>query len=592
MYEWNTLPWHQLDKQVFKLQKRIYQASERGDVKVVRRLQKLLISSWSAKAIAIRKVTQDNQGKKTAGVDGIKSLTPRKRMELVKNLRLEDKSKPTRRIWIPKPGKAEKADACDTSFYGVSHAHQARPLGIPTINERAKQALVKMALEPEWEAKFESNSFGFRPGRSCHDAIDAIHKSLAQKAKYILDADIAKCFDKIDHQKLLEKVNTFPTLRRQIKAWLKSGVIDKGSLFPTDEGTPQGEVCSPLLANIALHGMENLIKEAFPNKDGYRNGIYWSSPTPNLIRYADDFVVLHKDIKVIKQCKTLIETWLKDIGLELKDEKTRISHSLEEYEGNKGFNFLGFHIQHYQAGKYKSGRNSKRKPLGHKLIIKPSQESTKKHLAKIEEVIEKHRASKTEKVITMLNPIIKGWSNYFRGAISSETFKKLDHLIYLKLRRWANRRHPNKGKKWVKDNYWKSIKSRNWVFSETHENEITYSLIKYSDTKIIRHVKVRGNKSPYDGDFVYWTQRLSAYLETSTRVKTLLKRQKGKCTLCNLSFTNQDILEVDHIIPTSQGGNDTYKNLQLLHRHCHDKKSHQDYIEWHKQKYSSQESSH
>ena len=584
MYEWNTLPWHQLDKQVFKLQKRIYQASERGEVKVVRRLQKLLISSWSAKAVAVRKVTQDNKGKKTAGVDGVKSLTPRKRMKLVENLQLEDKSKPTRRIWIPKPGKTEK-----------------RPLGIPTIHERAKQALVKMALEPEWEAKFESNSYGFRPGRSCHDAIGAIHKSLAQKAKYILDADISKCFDKIDHQKLLEKINTSPTIRRQIKAWLESGVIDKGTLFPTRnevpspaklsahssaQGTPQGGVCSPLLANIALHGMEDLIKTSFPAKDGYQNGNYWSSPTPNLIRYADDFVVLHKDIKVVKQCKSLIETWLKDIGLELKPEKTRISHSLEEYEGNSGFDFLGFHIQHYNAGKYKSGKSSKRKPLGHKLIIKPSKESIKKHLTKIEDVIDKHRASKTEKVIGMLNPIIRGWSNYFRGAISSETFKLLDHLTYLKLRRWANRRHPNKGKKWVKDKYWKSIEKRNWVFSETYENEITCTLINHSDTKIVRHVKVRGAKSPYDGDFIYWSQRLSTYPEISTRVRTLLKRQKGECILCKLSFTSQDILEVDHIKPRSQGGNDTYKNLQLLHRHCHDNKSRQDYIEWHKQKYS------
>jgi RNA-directed DNA polymerase len=559
MYEWNTLPWHQLDKEVFKLQKRIYQASERGDVKVVRRLQKLLISSWSAKSIAVRKVTQDNQGKKTAGVDGIKSLTPKKRMELVKNLQLEDKSKPTRRIWIPKPGKAEE-----------------RPLGIPTIYERAKQALVKMALEPEWEARFESNSYGFRPGRSCHDAIGAIHKSLSQKAKYILDADISKCFDKIDHQKLLKKINTSPTIERQIKAWLKSGVIDKGELFPTEEGTPQGGVCSPLLANIALHGMEELIKKAFPEKEGYVDGEYWRNPTPNLIRYADDFVVLHKDIKIIKQCKSLIETWLKDIGLELKPEKTRISHSLEEYEGNIGFDFLGFHIQHYHVGKYKSGRSSNRKLLGHKLLIKPSKQSIEKHLTKIEDVIDKHRASKTEKVISMLNPIIRGWSNYFRGVVSSETFKLLDHLTYLKLRRWANRRHPNKGKKWVREKYWKSIENRKWVFSETYEHEITYILINHSDIKITRHVKVRGKKSPYDGDFVYWSQRLSTYPETSIRVKTLLKKQKGICTICNLTFTSQDILEVDHIKPRSQGGSDTYKNMQLLHRHCHDLKSRQD----------------
>ena len=571
MYEWNTLPWHQLEKKVFKLQKRIYQASIRGDVKVVRRLQKLLISSWSSKAIAVRKVTQDNQGKKTAGVDGVKSLSPRKRMEMVENLQLDDKSKPTRRIWLPKPGRTEKADATDTSSYGVSHAHQERPLGIPTMNERAKQALVKMAIEPEWEAKFEPNSYGFRPGRSCHDAIGAIHKALSQKTKYVLDADISKCFDKIDHQKLLEKLNTFPTLNRQVKAWLKAGVVDKGGLFPTNEGTPQGGVCSPLLANIALHGLEDLIKESFPRKQGHRGGKYWESRTPNIIRYADDFVVLHKDIEVIKQCKSLIETWLKDIGLELKDEKTQISHTLEEYKGNTGFDFLGFHIQHHKVGKYKSGFDSKRRHLGFKLRITPSKKSIKNHLTKIEEVIDKHRASKTEKVIGMLNPIIRGWSNYFRGVISSETFKLLDHLTYQKLRRWAKRRHPNKGKKWVKDKYWKSIDNRNWVFSDTYEDKITCTLMNHSDIKIVRHIKVKGMKSPYDGDFVYWSQRLSAYPETSTRVKTLLKRQKAKCTICKLSFTSQDILEVDHIKPRSLGGIDTYKNLQLLHRHCHDR---------------------
>jgi RNA-directed DNA polymerase len=576
MYEWNTLPWQQLEKKVFKLQKRIYQASERGNVQIVRKLQKLLISSWSAKAIAVRKVTQDNQGKKTAGVDGVKSLSPNKRMEMVNNLQLKDKSEPTRRIWIPKPGKAEK-----------------RPLGIPTMYERAKQALVKMALEPEWEAKFEDNSYGFRPGRSCHDAIGAIFKALSPKPKYILDADIAKCFDKIDHQKLLEKVNTFPKLRRQLKAWLKSGVIDNGSLFPSKKGIPQGGVCSPLLANIALHGMENLIKETFPRKQRYEQGkLIEDIPNPILVRYADDFVILHKDLEIIQQCKTLIETWLREIGLELKSEKTRISHSLEEYKGNIGFDFLGFHIQHHQVGKYKSGRNSKGKLLGHKLTITPSKESVKKHLHKIEEVIDKHRASKTEKIIGLLNPIIRGWSNYFSKVISSETFKLLDHLTYQKLRRWANRRHPNKGKKWIKDKYWKSVDNRNWIFSDTHNNKITYTLANHSDTKIVRHVKVRGNKSPFDGDFIYWSQRISTYPETTIRVKTLLKKQKGMCNQCKLYFIHQDILEIDHIKPKSLGGKDTYKNLQLLHRHCHDIKSRQDYLEWQIQRSSCKEPSH
>lgn len=253
--EWKTIPWRKLERKVFKLQKRIYKASENGDARTVRKLQKTLIRSWSAKCLAVRRVTQDNQGKKTAGIDGVKSLKPGQRLTLVKNLRLTQKAKPTRRVWIPKPGKDEK-----------------RPLGIPTMNDRALQALVKQALEPEWEALFEPNSYGFRPGRSCHDAIEAIFQAIVHLPKFVLDADIAKCFDQIDHQALLEKVNTFPVMRRQIRAWLKAGVMDGKNLFPTNEGTPQGGVISPLLANIALHGMENHIAKLFPVKHKKVNG--------------------------------------------------------------------------------------------------------------------------------------------------------------------------------------------------------------------------------------------------------------------------------------------------------------------------------
>lgn len=210
MEEWKDVEWRKLEKRVFKLQKRIFRASSRGDVKAVRKLQKTLMRSWSAKMLAVRRVTQDNCGKKTAGVDGVKLLTPKQRLKFVSHLRLNSKVRPTRRVWIPKPGMEEK-----------------RPLGIPTMYDRALQALVKLALEPEWEALFEPNSYGFRPGRSCHDAIVAIHTIIAQKAKYVLDADIAKCFDKIRHDALLRKLNTFPTIRRQIRAWLKAGVMSR-----------------------------------------------------------------------------------------------------------------------------------------------------------------------------------------------------------------------------------------------------------------------------------------------------------------------------------------------------------------------------
>ena len=274
MVEWGQLNWRKLERCVSKLQKRIYKASLRGDVNAIRRLQKTLMKSWSAKCLAVRRVAQDNTGKNTAGVDGVKSLSPAARIELVDNLKLGSKVKPTRRVWIPKPGTDEK-----------------RPLGIPVMYDRALQALVKLALEPEWEARFEPNSYGFRPGRSCHDAIEAIFNAIKQKAKYVLDADIAKCFDRINHEGLLKKLDTFPTIHRQIKSWLKAGVMDGKQLFPTSEGTPQGGVISPLLANIALHGMEERIKRFAEtwkgNKRANRNSL-------SLIRYADDFVILSR----------------------------------------------------------------------------------------------------------------------------------------------------------------------------------------------------------------------------------------------------------------------------------------------------------
>lgn len=268
--EWRQINWRKAEKAVFKLQKRIYRASNRGDVKTVRRLQKTLMKSWYARALAVRRVTQDNQGKKTAGVDGVKSLTPKQRLNLVGNLKLGTKVSPTRRVWIPKPGTEEK-----------------RPLGIPTMKDRALQALVKLALEPEWEAKFEPNSYGFRPGRSCHDAIEAVFSSIRLKPKYVLDADIAKCFDRIDHEALLNKMNTFPTIRRQVRAWLKAGVMDSMQYFDTSEGTPQGGVISPLLANIALHGMEERIKQYAETLKGKKRD---NRTAISLIRYADDFV--------------------------------------------------------------------------------------------------------------------------------------------------------------------------------------------------------------------------------------------------------------------------------------------------------------
>ncbi len=546
MVEWKDLNWRKLERVTFKLQKRIYQASERGEVKAVRKLQKTLIRSWSARCIAVRRVTQDNQGKNTAGVDGVKSLTPKQRIRLVGKLRLTGKAKPTRRVNIPKPGTTE-----------------TRPLGIPTINDRALQALVKLTLEPEWEAKFEPNSYGFRPGRSCHDAIGAVFDSIRYKAKYVLDADIAKCFDRIDHKALLDKVKTYPTLRRQLKSWLKAGVLENGKYSPTNEGTPQGGVISPLLANIALHGMEERVKQYAETLKG---GKTMNRDALSLIRYADDFVIIHKDINVILTCQKIIAEWLGDIGLELKPSKTKLTHTFNKYEGNVGFEFLGFHVQQHEVGNYRCANNTKGIPLGFKTIITPSKPKVKAHLVKIAEVIDTHKPAPQAALISKLNPIIRGWSNYYSTVVSKETFSKVDNLTYDKLRAWARKR----GKGSInKEKYWRKVGDRNWCFSTEDGLELT----RHTATPIIRHVKVKGEVSPYNGNWIYWSKRRGEYPGTPTRVSTLIKKQKGICPHCGLYFTSTDIVEVDHKIPTSLGGKDTQENRKLLHKHCHDTKT-------------------
>lgn len=562
MYEWNKTPWRKLERVVFKLQKRIYQAANRGDIKALRRLQKLLMKSWAAKCLAVRRVTQDNKGKKTAGVDGVKSLTPKQRLDLIGNINLSSKVSPTRRVWIPKPGTEEK-----------------RPLGIPTMKDRALQALVKLALEPEWEARFEPNQYGFRPGRSCQDAIGAIFNAIRYKQKYVLDADIAKCFDKIDHEALLKKLNTFPLLRRQIRAWLRAGVMDGQQLFPTLEGTPQGGVISPLLANIALHGMEHRIKEFAKTLDIKKSigkgQVSWQQKCKSisLIRYADDFVILHEDLTVVQKCKEIISEWLKGMGLELKSSKTRIAHTMSSHEGQfPGFDFLGFKVRQYPSGKYTSGKNPQGKLLGLSTVITPSPEKVKIHLKEIARVIDTHKTKSQSDLIQRLNPLIIGWANYYRTVPSSKVFYELDSLVYQKLRAWANHRH-HKSKTWVSNKYWQTIGDDHWVFATREEGTNPLRLRKHGQIKIIDHAKVKGESSPYDGNLVYWSTRMGKHPESPKRVATLLKIQKGKCSHCGLHFRDEDVMEVDHRIPKSKGGKDSYDNWDLLHRHCHDIKT-------------------
>lgn len=553
MMEWKALPWHQLERKVFKLQTRIFKASHRGDMKAVRRLEKTLMRSWSAKCLAVRRVTQDNQGKQTAGVDGIKSLTPRQRLELVNQLSLSGRAKPTRRVWIPKPGRAG----------------EKRPLGIPTIADRALQALVKLALEPEWEAKFEPNSYGFRPGRGCHDAIEAIYNGVFLKAKYVLDADISKCFEQINQESLLAKLNTFATLRRQIKAWLKSGVIDQRQWFATSAGTPQGGVISPLLANIALHGMETRIKQAFPRWNASLGG---HCQSPHLIRYADDLVVLHADLAVVKQCQQMLSEWLTQMGLTLHPSKTRITHTLHSYEERVGFDFLGFTVRQFPVGKYHTAHNAYGTALGFKTLIQPSQTSVKRHQEKLKQIIQWHQAATQSQLIDALNPVIIGWSNYFSTVVSSKAYQWLDHWLYLQLKDWATHRHPRQSQRWIANKYWLINRGEGWRFATVSPNG-TQRLAVHNHTAIKRHIKVQSTRSPFDADWLYWSTRMGRHPQVNQRVARLLKQQQGKCACCHLFFKDKDLLETDHIIPRSKGGKDDFNNFQLLHRHCHDVKS-------------------
>ena len=382
--DWAHLPWRKLERVVYRLQTRIFRASERGNVQAVHSLQRLLMKSEAARCLAVRRVTQDNQGKHTAGEDGIKSVPPAHRAKLVALLGRPDAitPRPTRRVWIPKPGSTT----------------EQRPLGIPVMLDRAHHALVKLALEPEWEARFEPNTYGFRPGRSVHDAIDALFQMLCFKDKYVLDADIQGCFDHIAHFPLLDKLATYPKLRRTIKGWLKAGVLADGTWQPTERGSPQGGVASPLLALIALHGLETAITSGFRAND-----------RPHVVVYADDFVVLHPTRAGVERARQLAETWLSGIGLQLKASKTRIGHTLHAIDGRAGFDFLGFSIRHYPTGKTRPRRDG-RQDRSFKLLIKPSADAIKRHHQALRAVVRAHKAASQTALLTALNPVIRGWA--------------------------------------------------------------------------------------------------------------------------------------------------------------------------------------
>lgn len=563
---WENLNWSQIKSRISRTQNRIYKAKRADKTKLVHYLQLKLINSLDAKLLSVLQVTTLNRGKKTSGVDKVKIVDNKEKLKLAINLKLNGKALPVRRVWIPKPGKTEK-----------------RPLGIPTIVDRARQNLLKLAIEPEWEAVFEPNSYGFRPGRSCQDAIEAIFSNLHfKKTKYIFDADIKKCFDKIDHDALLKKLNTIPQFENQIKAWLKAGIMEgyatrlNNKIEVSTTGTPQGGIISPLLANIALHGLEEHLKTYFAKNcaklsNTTRYGFEQRKKKCGVIRYADDFVIINENLEVINLLVTETKIWLKDIGLEISEEKSRIVNS------SNGFNFLGFFIITIRRG------SASTQP--YKIKIYPSKESQLRFSNNIRTVIKYNKTATSYQLIQKLRPILLGWGNYFKYSECKDVFKKLDHALFGALRAWAFRRDTRNGRIKIKQKYFPSSQkyifqgreyNDNWVLAgklTTKRGTLKNFLPRLSWLQSTKHVKIKGDHSPYDGDYVYWANRMEKHSQYPISIRTLLKKQKLICNLCKIRFNTGDTFEIDHVIPKSQGGKDIYDNLQLVHKTCHIKKT-------------------
>jgi len=349
-----------------------------------------------------------------------------------------------------------------------------------------------------------------------------------------------------------------------VKGWLKAGVMEALELSPTKAGTPQGGVVSPLLANMALYGMEEALTSAYIGENKAPSA---QRGAPQLIRFADDFVVLHAQEAEVIKAQQIIATWLKGIGLELKPSKTRLSHTLKEYQGNVGFHFLGFTIRQFPVGKTHTGKG---KPSGFKTIITPSKEGVQRHLQELRKILQKSQSFPQEELIDQLNPVIHGWALYYRTVVSAKHFATCDHHLVSMLWQKMTRKHPKKGAGWVKGKYWRTIEGNTWTYATPEGPE--QHVLRWHAIPIQRHIKVKGKASPFDGNLLYWAKRLKDHPLTKTTLGKLLRKQQGKCRWCELYFREEDHIEIDHITPRSEGGGEELSNKCALHRHCHDQR--------------------